>query len=131
MSKKTKKSIAPREIVAICLKAFDAREDVKTKVLDDREFKVILKDNEYTVELLGMEEIDDNQIGTGSKLGKGVRNVETVKDHCDVLDVCLNALSKDERARKSISDLTTDGDNHDCEAIFHLQDWWYKTLEVR
>lgn len=127
---KTKKSgMNPSELVSVCLEAFRAR-GVKTEVVDNREFKVILKDDEYTVELLSMDEIDAGS-RIGSKIGKDRAGVKTVKNHSDVLDVCLHALSNNESARKSISDLTTDGDNHDCEAIFNLKDWWYMTLAVR
>lgn len=52
------------------------------------------------------------------------------KDCTDVLDIILFSLSQHEQLAKEITGLTTDGDNHDCEAmfLFRNQAW---TIKVR
>ena len=134
MPTKTSAVVMPSDIISICLAAFKRRSNLKTKVVDDYEFTVTLqngKGDEYTVELESPDQIDDDEIGGGSRLSKKQKSVRMIKNHADILDVCLYALSRNEAARKAIRDLTTDGDNHDCEAIFDLKDDWYKILKVR
>jgi hypothetical protein len=121
----------PTGIIATCLAAFNQRTELKTEVIDETQFKVILGDNEFTVSLESVDEVDDDEIGKGQKLSKLSKPVKAVKDHVNVLDVCLHALANDDAAFKAISDVTTDGDHKDCEAIFALKDYFYRTLKVR
>jgi hypothetical protein len=53
-----------------------------------------------------------------------------IKDHVGVLDMALYLLGNS-REREKISGLTTDGDNKDCEAIFHHKEYGNVVLKVR
>lgn len=55
---------------------------------------------------------------------------DTLEDHTSVLDSILAGL-QDSPLGAEINGLTTDGDNHDCEAIFWFRDqpWIIKVRE--
>ena len=103
-------------------------------------FRVVLNkgEDDYLVKVTPFAEDEEppgppgnphEQSGTELKKLK-LKKIKKVKDHVGILDVCLYAMKHSSFAQY-ISDLTTDGDNHDCEAIFHLQNYGYCTLKVR
>lgn len=83
----------------------------------------------YDLTLRETDDIEADEIGKGSVL-EDYPMPEKVKDHTDLLDLALSAISRIEN-RPVISDLTTDGDHNDCEAIFRVGDERYYTLKVR
>lgn len=74
-------------------------------------------------------EIDPEERGKGnSPKIEEFKSPMTLKDHCKILDLCLAVLVQE--LCPFISDLTTDGDNSDCEAIFRLWDTYW-ILKIR
>ena len=83
--------------------------------------------NGFTVSLDDAD-VEEDEMGSGDLLPK--YNVKKIDGHFSVLECCLDALAKSAVADK-FSDLSTDGDNKDCEAIFMLAGLGYKSLKVR
>lgn len=59
-----------------------------------------------------------------------VRRGQKLDNHFSVLDAALAALHDDPTARANMTDLSTDGDGSDCEAIFHYAGEGWLKLKV-
>jgi hypothetical protein len=64
-------------------------------------------------------------------MSRDYKTPKKIKDHTQVLDVCLAALAADKEIVESINDLTTDGGSDDCEAIFNFAEEGYLILKIR
>jgi len=99
-------------------------EDFRLKIGDGEDFHVILDDFE-------IEEGDETNEGVTLNPGRSfVKLLDEDSPHGDILDACIDALAQSPICAE-ISDLTTDGDNKDCEAIFNVADYGYVILKVR
>jgi hypothetical protein len=74
----------------------------------------------YTVTIDDFDEDDDDPIGDEPMTGNYFRSdsrPDPLTNHVSVLSAILYCLAHSDY-RSKITGLTTDGDNHDCEAIF-------------
>lgn len=92
-------------------------------------YTVQLNGKEYTVSLDATDPEED-EIGD-APMSDGFKKPKTVKDHVGILDLCLYVMASDPSIRETISDLSTDGDGSDCEAIFCYAATDYFILKVR
>lgn len=51
-------------------------------------------------------------------------------NHADILDACLDSLSNNNNIQPLISDISTDGDYNDCEAIFFVENFGHIMIAV-
>ncbi len=126
-----------RHLIEVCFHAFAVRDDVKVSTISKDEFKVLPnghdKEDAYYV-WLGVVEYDEEYEETnGFRLFKKdyKERPPVVKDHVHILDVCLWAWANDPVCRGEIRNMTTDGDHHDCEAIFDLRQYSDRVVKVR
>lgn len=120
-------------VMEVCLEGFEARKDVEVEWMDEHEFTVhIKKGNAYEVEIEDAD-ADEDEIGGGVSLkdDEHPAEMEELTDHNSVLDYCLLLLAKDAAMLAQISDVMTDGDAVDCEAVFKLGEEGYRALRVR
>lgn len=94
----------------------------------DNDFQVSTETDVYT---LTIEEDEDDPIDmTTSASVAGCASPKELKDHTSVLDAALAGLGSDPAVAAEITALTTDGDNHDCEAKFNFRGKAW-TIKVR
>lgn len=93
-------------------------------------FDVEIGDDLYTVRLDTFD-CDEDDGGDGTTLDRKIKDLTAIEDHADILSACLDAMARDESIRDAVTDLTTDGDGKDCEAIFNVEGDGYYILKVR
>lgn len=119
-----------KTILALCHAALEAHSDTSPAEIVDDHFRVFVADDDWTVSI-DEADVEDDEEGNGNLLTEMTCPMPVCIDyHTDVLDVCLAALRNSPIADQ-ISDVTTDGDHKDCEAIFKVKDEGYMTLKVR
>jgi hypothetical protein len=113
-------------------KALAKRPDVEAERIQNTyqiKLRPLTRDDYFSVRLEEFE-TDGEEEGAGGGLDPDLwPEPRHVWDHTDILDVALHALASSPLC-PHIDDLTTDGDNTDCEAIFRYDDEWY-VLKVR
>jgi hypothetical protein len=114
-------------ILMACHAAFKARPDVHVEDIDEDSFTVTLMDESVYTIILDEADVEEDEEGDGCLLSpdkheKSRFDAEqfSLYDHTNVLDVCLAAMAHNAEIRAAVSDLTTDGDGWNCEAIFKL-----------
>jgi hypothetical protein len=117
-----------QRLLDICKRYFARFESVRAAHIDEDHFYIWGKKGSWTVTLEGSEDGTEEK---SASLAKAARRVpEKVKDHWNVLECCLRALADNRWSAERISQVTTDGDNHDCEALFAFEGRAY-FLKVR
>lgn len=116
-------------IFAACLEALTLS-GVTIDEAHDTGVDVAIGHDGYTVTVDEFE-LDEDEELTGSKWEPNTLapHAHSPKNHGDLLDVCLAGLARAPFADQ-ITDMTTDGDNHDCEAIFAINGEFY-VVKVR
>lgn len=119
------------ELLNVCHAALGRCRRVTTSdVYDGDRFEVTpVGGNKYTVKIDEADVEPDEGVGV-SLPDLRTRAVPAVKNHVDILDVCLHALKASDYA-KHLEGVTTDGDHRDCEAIFYTEDDGWLSLKVR
>jgi soluble P-type ATPase len=126
------------EIIVACHAALSKNLKITVEDIRDTEFDLSIKGGDRFTVKLDEASVTKEEEGDGIKLqpdGKHTREKlhpkYVVKDHSDILDVCLAAMAADAEIQTAVTDLTTDGDGRDCEAIFHVPEYGYLILKVR
>ncbi len=93
----------------------------------------VMLGDEFTI-TVDDADVEDDETGDGTTLMPGrsfVKLIDSDTEHSDLLDACLDAIAQNPELQPLVSDLTTDGDHKDCEAIFDLDGYGYVSLKVR
>ena len=119
-----------KRIIALCYAAMVEAGAVCMGITKFRFVAGLANGREYTVTLTDVDVDEDDDLPS-APLPQLRRHDGPVENHVHVLDVCLHAVSADPECRRAISDLSTDGDGSDCEAIFQTAAEGWLALKVR
>jgi hypothetical protein len=113
--------------------ALAGRKDLRIDEIEGHTVNFTLSDGTPYYAQLDDADVEPEEEGGGTTLHKFLSRTMplSIKSPSDVLDVCLNALAADARCMAAVSDLTTDGDGSDCEAIFKTPTDGHLVLKVR
>lgn len=117
----------PPSLLEVLTKALLAK-GLQLEHIDDDSLVVTIGDFSYHVQC---EPTDvDDEPDYANRLAS-YPDPKPIKNHSDVLDLCVNALARSHFANR-ICSLSTDGDGKDCEAIYYdtADKCWY-VLKVR
>lgn len=118
------------EIIRQCNESLNKIKGVATLVSSETELAVSAHDKGWSLEIDGCNEPDADQAKQKPISDNHKRNIKKINDHFNVLEASLAGIANNPKLAPFITDLSVDGDNRDCEAIFNTPEG-YLVLKVR